>query len=488
VPEAAAGVTEVEQRPVADDEVCPICQEAMGDEGSLTFCRRSCGNNVHIKCMKVWAEHRTSLGENVTCPLCRKDWGPLALHELKRQSDVRRRTSDIHRGVACKGCRTLPIHGTNYRCVHCRSYDLCTACFNGGTHSHHAFVMRRLTTDAWVPAVREDRHAAAVQRLAIELQSRELSSADYDTLLSLDHRPDSVPLYVHLATLLPEATPGVGVACVICDEPLSGRTVSIGGAVAGCSAKRLPCLHEVHSECLRTQLANEEYDCARDGTPIFKGLSSRTLAGAEGDADRAGPSAAPTGAAAIRLRRRRAPSSAMAVVEASPEPAAMLKFAIMGVGIAPTAGTAVGLTGADASGDAWPRRIGLVAAGAGARVAAAAGHGRRIHGRPPLAKQQQQQQQVRVGGIVDVAGYSDGAPVAAQSQLRPPEGSSAIAQPLSIGGEAALPCGSATPGSAASKFAEVRMRGHASIRRGPTFARATRTAGSEDPAWAPALS
>ena len=466
--EGTAGASEVEQRPVADGEVCPICQEEMGDESLLTFCRRSCGNNVHIKCMKVWAEHRTSLGENVTCPLCRKDWGPLALHELKRQSDVRRRTSDTHRGVACKGCRTLPIHGTHFRCVICRSYDLCALCFNAGTHSHHPFVLRRLTTDTWAPAVREDRHAAAVQRLAIELQSRELSSADYDTLLSLDHRPDSVPLYVHLATLLPEATPGVGATCAICDEPLSCAALAVGGAVAGCGAKRLPCLHEVHHECIRTQLANEVYDCAKDRTPIFKGLSPHPLGGANGDAERAGPSST-----ANRSRRRRAPSAVTAAAEAPPESAAPLKFAIMGVGIATAAvGTGGARTVADGSIDAWPHRTGSAAAGAGLGVAGV-GHGRRIHGRPPVVKPHQQQ-------IAGAAAHSDCAAAAAHSQLRPPEGSAAITPPLSIGGEAT--------GSAAAKFAQVRARGHASIRRGPTFVRATGTAGSEDPAWARPLS
>lgn len=42
----------------------------------IIYCRYGCGNNVHVKCMKVWAEHQRSTGENIIkCPLCRVDFG-----------------------------------------------------------------------------------------------------------------------------------------------------------------------------------------------------------------------------------------------------------------------------------------------------------------------------------------------------------------------------------------------------------------------------
>ena len=42
----------------------------------IIYCRFGCGNNVHVKCMKVWAEHQRSTGENIIkCPLCRVDFG-----------------------------------------------------------------------------------------------------------------------------------------------------------------------------------------------------------------------------------------------------------------------------------------------------------------------------------------------------------------------------------------------------------------------------
>ena len=51
-----AGKEEVEQKEVEEGDVCAICQEEMEtSEGSdaLTWCRQSCGQSVHAKCMKV---------------------------------------------------------------------------------------------------------------------------------------------------------------------------------------------------------------------------------------------------------------------------------------------------------------------------------------------------------------------------------------------------------------------------------------------------
>ena len=67
-PDASAGNGEAPRRELGEDEVCPICYDVMvADEaGSLTYCRQSCGNNVHTKCMKLWADNRIKSGEDVT--------------------------------------------------------------------------------------------------------------------------------------------------------------------------------------------------------------------------------------------------------------------------------------------------------------------------------------------------------------------------------------------------------------------------------------
>jgi E3 ubiquitin-protein ligase ZSWIM2 len=50
-------------------QVCPICQEGMSVAQALTYCRKSCGNNMHVKCMKMYAEfQRSSTGTKVRGP------------------------------------------------------------------------------------------------------------------------------------------------------------------------------------------------------------------------------------------------------------------------------------------------------------------------------------------------------------------------------------------------------------------------------------
>ncbi|CAM9931449.1 unnamed protein product [Discosporangium mesarthrocarpum] len=83
-------------------EVCPVCQVVMdvgggagagagavgaGEEDGelLTYCRDGCGNNMHTKCMRMYAEHRRSGKQKVCCPLCRAEWGPGALRQLQEQ-------------------------------------------------------------------------------------------------------------------------------------------------------------------------------------------------------------------------------------------------------------------------------------------------------------------------------------------------------------------------------------------------------------------
>lgn len=46
----------------------------------MYFLRFGCGNSIHIKCMKVWAEHQKSQGETIVkCPFCREDFGPFEM-------------------------------------------------------------------------------------------------------------------------------------------------------------------------------------------------------------------------------------------------------------------------------------------------------------------------------------------------------------------------------------------------------------------------
>lgn len=111
-----AGNGEKEQKEVEEGDVCAICQDDMF-EGSepLTWCKQSCGQSVHAKCMKVWAEHKQSVGDKVTCPFCREDWGPLAIDKIKKEIKASRRNPNVHLGVKCGACHAGPVTGDRFR-------------------------------------------------------------------------------------------------------------------------------------------------------------------------------------------------------------------------------------------------------------------------------------------------------------------------------------------------------------------------------------
>ncbi|KAF1793116.1 Zinc finger, ZZ-type [Phytophthora cactorum] len=95
---------------------------------------------------------------------------------------------NVHKGASCRKCKTKPIRCERYRCVQCKNVDLCARCFKSNTHLNHAFVMKQNVPDPWIPALRENQPRTAISSdLIRDLESRELSTSDYDVLLQLDH-------------------------------------------------------------------------------------------------------------------------------------------------------------------------------------------------------------------------------------------------------------------------------------------------------------
>ena len=65
------------------DESCCVCYEEMADADNLSYCKFGCGRNLHTECMERWVKHKVQNAQEVSCPLCRTDWGKNALEELK---------------------------------------------------------------------------------------------------------------------------------------------------------------------------------------------------------------------------------------------------------------------------------------------------------------------------------------------------------------------------------------------------------------------
>lgn len=136
-----------EQREIVESDVCPICQdEFLSKKLPVSFCR-TCGNNVHIKCMKVWAEHQKSNGETeLKCPLCRETFCSFELldQEYRNNSLFKIEKENLHYGLVCQCCKSTPISGKCYKCTSCNEFYLCQPCFNTDFHNSHSFVFREV--------------------------------------------------------------------------------------------------------------------------------------------------------------------------------------------------------------------------------------------------------------------------------------------------------------------------------------------------------
>ena len=272
------------RRPLSAGEVCPICQEPFAESESgakLTHCKVGCGNCVHVNCMKIWAEHKISVKEKVSCPLCRVDWGPYALLELRSQQNPKNRgkpkRNDHPRIFKCRMCRACPIVGKIYLCLQCPApfVTCCEKCFHRGCHqrARHQFAMKTSAFNIWQPALRngETTRSSASSALVNELQGRELTTNDYHLLLSLDEAQTdkSISFPQYLVGLFPQVTVAVegSESCKCCK----------GVITASSDPCRSPCCGAVYHRSCAVDMVNElkQYICPREECrrPLLPGFA-----------------------------------------------------------------------------------------------------------------------------------------------------------------------------------------------------------------------
>lgn len=256
----------LKQKDIETEDVCPICQdEFLKQPEPLTYCKYGCGNSVHMKCMKVWAEHQRSTGENIIkCPLCRVDFGSFQelMDEYNKSSRLKTRADrqDLHLGAACKKCRVCPIAGKCYRCVVCADYHLCHTCFATDIHMQHSFQFRQKPSQRWRAASRITPSPNAVIN---DLQSRDISDGDYELLLQLDKEvTDREGLPPNIIYNLPTQMLQDGHR-LLCDGSTCG--VCLQGFQQRQCVRTLPCQHAFHISCVDNWLTNHS-QCPVDGS------------------------------------------------------------------------------------------------------------------------------------------------------------------------------------------------------------------------------
>lgn len=262
----------LEQRPISDDDVCPICQdELLAKHLPVTYCKFGCGNSVHIKCMKVWAEHQMSTGDkNIKCPFCREDFGPLSVLKQEMRNCSRETNSvrlNEHLGVICKKCEICPIVGKCYKCSTCTDYHLCQTCFNTATHLDHSFQFRQRSNQRWRATPPRSELGTTVLPDAIinNLMNRDITETDYDMLLQLDNQSNQ-----ELSDLTEETVRSFPIERVRPSSTLLAPgqqcRVCLRAYQQGQQVRRLPCRHKFHVECIDNWLLHQHPTCPVDGT------------------------------------------------------------------------------------------------------------------------------------------------------------------------------------------------------------------------------
>ena len=142
------------QMSLLDDPICPICQEDMYSNEGIYFCKKSCGHNFHIGCLKVFIKHKKETEMVVSCPMCRAKW---------EEDDYIRPLMEIrpneckknHKGINCANCQRTNIKFERFHCLNCENYDLCIECFGAEIHieKNHNFIVKRHNEDKWTGCI-----------------------------------------------------------------------------------------------------------------------------------------------------------------------------------------------------------------------------------------------------------------------------------------------------------------------------------------------
>ncbi|XP_019481677.1 PREDICTED: E3 ubiquitin-protein ligase ZSWIM2 [Hipposideros armiger] len=259
----------IKQKEIGSDDICSICQELLLEKKlPVTFCRFGCGNNVHIKCMKILANYQDKISNTsmLKCPLCRKEFASLKLilEEFKNSSKLvtaaEKERMDKHLGIPCNNCKQFPIEGKCCKCTQCIEYHLCQECFDSCCHLSHPFTFREKRNQRW--RVLEKRSDEIVKYVDIKNEIEEKMphfQEKQGQLYTPKRVVKSLPLLLitkNSKLLAP------GYQCRLCLKAFH----------LGQFTRLLPCTHKFHRKCIDNWLFHKCNSCPVDGQVIYNPL------------------------------------------------------------------------------------------------------------------------------------------------------------------------------------------------------------------------
>ncbi|KAM3856353.1 E3 ubiquitin-protein ligase ZSWIM2 [Vipera latastei] len=261
----------VKQKSIDSEDICPVCQDMLLKKMlPVTYCRFSCGNNIHIVCMKIWIDHQRDLEKNslVKCPLCRENFAPLKLimeefrNCKKLVTAAEKQSLNKHLGIPCNNCRVLPIEGNCYKCTECSNYHLCHGCFQSFCHPSHTFAFREKRNQRWKSFEPKGQLSTAEENLKVnpEEKFQEKNKEQFSCIPQqvLNSMPNMV-----IRKGSPLLDPGL--QCRLCLKIFCLGQVS----------RTLPCNHKFHSKCIDRWLQKENA-CPIDDHVVYNPLTWET--------------------------------------------------------------------------------------------------------------------------------------------------------------------------------------------------------------------
>ncbi|XP_051022308.1 E3 ubiquitin-protein ligase ZSWIM2 [Acomys russatus] len=259
----------LKQKDISAGDICPICQEVLLEKKlPVTFCRFGCGNNVHIKCMKILANYQDTVSGSslVKCPLCREEFAPLKLilEEFKNSSKLmttsERERLDKHLGIPCNNCEQLPIEGTCYKCTECVEYHLCQECFDSCFHPPHSFAFREKRNQRWRSV---EKRSDVVKCLDIKNEG-EANTPQFQEKQWQFYTPKQVVKSLPLLLITKKSKLlAPGYQCRLC----------LKSFCLGQYTRLLPCTHKFHRKCIDNWLFHKCNSCPIDRQVIYNPLT-----------------------------------------------------------------------------------------------------------------------------------------------------------------------------------------------------------------------
>ncbi|KAM4868702.1 E3 ubiquitin-protein ligase ZSWIM2 [Urocitellus parryii] len=260
----------IKQKEIDSEDICSICQEVLLQKRlPVTFCRFGCGNNFHIKCMKILANYQNAVSNTSTlkCPLCRKEFAPLKLilEEFQNASKLvtaaEKERLNKHLGIPCNNCKQFPIEGKCYKCTECIEYHLCQECFDSYCHLSHTFTFREKRNQRWRSL--DKRLDEGIKYLNVKNEIEE------EEMLHVQEKQGQVYTPKHVVKSLPlllitknSKLLAPGYQCRLCLKSFH----------LGQHVRLLPCIHKFHRKCIDNWLFHKCNSCPIDGQVIYNPL------------------------------------------------------------------------------------------------------------------------------------------------------------------------------------------------------------------------